>query len=128
LSLADIEWVILPAVVNGQFYVVESLNEETGFRAPVAVATWAFVSEEADHRLQSNLTQHARLRPDEWRSGEIGWIVDLVGDLRGTQAAAEWLRAGLFKERDAKIVLTDETSTKRLSSLHVVTRKSRGHE
>jgi hypothetical protein len=27
-----------------------------------------------------------------------------------------------------KIVLTDETSTKRLSSLHVVTRKAHGHE
>lgn len=74
-SLADIEWMILPAVFHGQFYVAEAANIETGFRAPVAVATWAFVSEEVDQRLRSDLSRRIRLRPDEETSSDIGWIL-----------------------------------------------------
>jgi hemolysin-activating ACP:hemolysin acyltransferase len=104
-SLADIEWIILPAVLNNQFYVAQLANKETGFHAPIAVATWAFVSEEVDRRLQSNLSRGVRLRPDEWKSGDIGWIVDLVGDPRGIAGAIEWLKAGPFKEMAAKLVV-----------------------
>ena len=50
-SLADIEWMVLPPVAAGQFYVVEAMDKERGFRAPVAAVTWAFVSEEVDKAL-----------------------------------------------------------------------------
>ena len=91
---------ILPPVLSGQFYVAELANKETGFHAPIAVATWAFVSEEIDKRLQSDPAPRIRLRPEEWRSGDIGWIVDLAGDPRGIQGALEWLKAGPFKDKE----------------------------
>ena len=50
-SLADIEWMVLPPVFTGQFYLVEAAHKERGFRAPIAAVTWAFVSEEIDRRL-----------------------------------------------------------------------------
>ena len=106
-SLADIEWMILPPVLTGQFYVAEMAHEETGFHVPIALATFAFVSEDVDHRLQSDLSRAPRLRPDEWQSGEIGWIIDLAGDPRGISAALEWLKAGPFKARSAKLILRD---------------------
>ena len=39
-SLADIEWLILPAVLRGQFYVAQAARKDSGFRAPIPVATW----------------------------------------------------------------------------------------
>jgi hemolysin-activating ACP:hemolysin acyltransferase len=112
-SLADIEWMVLPAVAAGQFYVVEAAHREQGFRAPIAVATWAFVSEEVDRRLRGDLSRPIRLRPDEWKSGEIGWIVDLVGAPTGMRQALTWLREGPFKERKAKLVAGAGTGTGR---------------
>jgi len=106
-SLADIEWMILPAVNHGQFYVTEAANTETGFRAPVAVVTWAFVSLEIDQRLRGEAQQRIRLRPDEWKSGEIGWIVDLAGDQRGLAVAIDWLKAGPLKDKTANIAVRD---------------------
>jgi hemolysin-activating ACP:hemolysin acyltransferase len=116
-SLADIEWMILPAVAAGQFYVAEAAHKERGFRAPIAVATWALVSEEVDRRLQGELSRRIRLRPDEWKSGEIGWIVDLVGATAGARQALRWLKAGPFKERSAKLVVRDATGEARVETL-----------
>lgn len=107
-SLADIEWMVLPPVQAGQAYVVQAAHKERGFRAPIAVATWALVSEEVDRRLEEQAGQHMRLRPDEWTSGEIGWLVDVVGRPAEIRSALQWLAAGPFKERPLKMVVRDE--------------------
>ena len=116
-SFADMEWLVLPPVVHSQYYISELVDPQTGAHAPVAVATWAFVSEEVDLRLRQNLSQHIRLRPDEWKCGEIAWIVDFAGDPRGVAHAAQWLLAGPFKDRAAKIVVRDAQGQPRLETL-----------
>ena len=79
-TLADIEWLVLPAVLSGQYYVAELAHTEHGIRAPVAAVTWAAVSGEVSARLQANAGQRPRLKPEEWKSGENNWIIDTVGD------------------------------------------------
>ncbi len=116
-SLADIEWMILPPVTTGQFYVAEAMDADTGFRAPVAVATWAFVSEEIDRRLSAKSTPHVRLRPDEWKSGEIAWIIDLAGNPRGITGALQWLKSGPLKDKDAKLLAPGEAGRMRVDTL-----------
>jgi cytolysin-activating lysine-acyltransferase len=116
-SLADIEWLILPAVLSGQFYVVEAANDQTGFRGPIAAATWAFVSPEVDARLSSDFSHRIRLRPGEWKCGEIGWIVDWAGDPRGVSAVIGWLKAGPFRDRNAKIVVRELGGQARVAAL-----------
>lgn len=103
-ALADIEWMLLPAIAAGQFYVVEAAHKEHGLRAPIAVVTWAFVSDEVDRRLTEQKARPLRMRPDEWKSGEIGWLIDAVGSSVGVEAALQWLKAGPFKERRLKLV------------------------
>ena len=56
-QLADIEWLIMPAVLSGQFYVVEATDKQSGVSAPVAAVTWARVSAEVDQRLTENVGQ-----------------------------------------------------------------------
>jgi cytolysin-activating lysine-acyltransferase len=78
-SLADLEWLVLPAVRSGQFRIAQA--QQSGAAAPVGVALWATVSAEVDRRL-SDLSVPGRLRPDEWRSGDIPWLMELVCDAR----------------------------------------------
>jgi cytolysin-activating lysine-acyltransferase len=104
-SFADIEWMVLPPVAAGQFYVVEALHKESGVRAPIATLTWAFVSEEADRRLaEHGPGPRVRLRPDEWKSGDIAWLVDAVGSSEGVKAGLDWLKNGPFKEKTLKLI------------------------
>lgn len=78
-TFADLEWMIAPAVMSGQFYVAEVQHPELGTRAPVAAVLWASVSHETDQRLSSHPSHRIRLRPDEWQAGPHLWIVEAAG-------------------------------------------------
>lgn len=116
-SLADIEWMVLPPAAAGQFYVAEMADKQRGFRAPVAVVTWALVSEEVDRRLESYAGQLLRLQPDEWQSGTIGWLIDAAGSPAGVKAALRWLNEGPFRERALKVVVREESGAAKVAML-----------
>jgi hemolysin-activating ACP:hemolysin acyltransferase len=123
--LADMEWQILPAVLTGQFHVVKAVKDLTSIQAAIAAATWAFVSPEVDARLSSDPSHRIRLQPSEWKCGEIGWIVDWAGDPPGVAAAIAWLKAGPFKDRNAKIVVRELSGLAHISTLDDVAAASR---
>src|SRR5690348_9304001 len=60
--IGDLEWMIMPALLAEQYRVFRDGDR------PVGVAFWAFLSEEAEKRMMEN--PRARLRPDEWKSGD----------------------------------------------------------
>jgi|SRR5271166_4173976 len=99
-SLADLEWLVLPAVLSEQFRVAQA--QQSGAPTPVGVALWASVSADVDKRL-SDLSVPARLRPDEWRSGDIPWLMELVCDARVQQALLKDLGETTFKGRAIKM-------------------------
>ncbi len=68
-ALADLEWMVMPAVLLNQYRLFHDQGR------PVGAALWAFLSEEAEAKL--SLTP-VRLRPDEWKSGDRCWLVDLI--------------------------------------------------
>jgi len=77
LFISDLEWALLPPMALKQF----RLFHKNGM--PLAFATWAFVSDEVEARLKEG---QMRLKPDEWKSGENCWLVDVVTP-RGTEQA-----------------------------------------
>jgi hemolysin-activating ACP:hemolysin acyltransferase len=79
LNLSDLRWKVWPPLMLGQL-AIETKLDQSGSRQPVAAMIWASVSAEVDARLSSNLSAPIQLRPDEWRSGDILWIADIVGD------------------------------------------------
>ena len=116
-SLADIEWMVLPPVLAGQFYVAEATNAETGFRAPIAAVTWARVSIEVDTRLRATAGRPVRLRPDEWTSGDTFWLIDLIGDPRGLNVALCCLLDGPLKNRPAYVVVRDAAGAAKVETV-----------
>ena len=98
--LADLEWLVLPPILSGQFRVVQA--EQLGVPVPVAVALWASVSAAVDLRL-SDLSAPWRLHPDEWCSGDIPWLVEFVADTRTQQALIKHLGETVFKGRAIKM-------------------------
>ena len=116
LCLADLKWMVLPPVVAGQFYIVEAADQSTGFRAPVAVVTWAFVSDDLDASLRES-TARPQLRPDQWKSGAIGWLIDAAGDAIHLRHAFEWLASEPFRERPLNIVSQDASNTRCVTTL-----------
>jgi cytolysin-activating lysine-acyltransferase len=83
MPLHQIEGLVVPAIMTGQFALMDaSIN---GHPTPVAVAFWAHLSPEVDQRLSDTSVQTPTLRPNEWRSGDILWLLDVVGSANAAQ-------------------------------------------
>ncbi len=101
--ISDIEALVVPAVMTGQFVVAEAQSKSQGFVTPVAVALWASVSDEVDQRLSQDLDQPFKLAVQEWRSGPHPWIVMLAGDRRVLNPMLKQLQDTTLKGRPLKM-------------------------
>ena len=101
--MGDLEWLVVPAILTGQFTLVESQSKTQGFTAPIAVALWAFVSPEVDRRLTENISAPIRLRMEEWKSGDIPWLVEAAGEPRVIEEMLRRLVHGPWAGRDVKM-------------------------
>ncbi len=126
-ALADIEWMVLPPVLSGQAFIAEVTNKDNGTRVPVALITWARVSAEVDRKLTEGIGRPMRLRPDEWTSGDIVWIIDAIGDPRVVTGSLGGLLQGPLKERDAKLVMRDQGGVIKIASLRELTAAQQDH-
>lgn len=73
-TLADLEWLFLPALRNDQFKIAEA--KSGSINVPAGFVLWASVSPDVDKRLMESLDAPARLGPEEWKSGDIPWIIE----------------------------------------------------
>ena len=102
-KLADLEWLILPALASNQISLAQAQKQESGQPIPIGLATWAKVSEEVDKKLSENLENPIRLQPNEWRSGEIYWLIDAVGTPAVVQGLIKGLRQSALKDKTFKM-------------------------
>ena len=100
--LADLEWLVLPALASNQFVIHETLDKASGRKMPAAYILWAMVSPEVDARLCSNPSFRARLKPDEWTSGSIPWLMDVAGNPRLTELLIKTLVERRFEATGIK--------------------------
>ncbi len=98
LLLADLEWRVIPAIALRQYRLVQHKGMREGM--PGGFVSWALVSEEVEAQLQQ---PDFRLRPQDWKSGERVWIVDVVGPPQAAAALIEKLKEDLFAGREVKV-------------------------
>jgi cytolysin-activating lysine-acyltransferase len=105
-KLSDLRVTVLPAIRTGQYAVASGQSRSKGYTKSLAAVLWASVSAEVDKRLSDPETP-ARLNPAEWKSGNILWLVETIGDDRAIQALVQRLRANEWKGRSVKVRMTD---------------------
>jgi hemolysin-activating ACP:hemolysin acyltransferase len=93
----------IPQNENSDGALTEGAAPIVGPRIPVGLALWAKVSPEVDEKLSANLDTPVKLRPDEWRSGEINWIIDVLGDEKIMQSLYVKLKGDVFKGQTFKV-------------------------
>ena len=116
LRLSDLEWLVLPPVMAGQFRLGHATRppatepdagkaQQGGIFVPVAVALWARVSPEIDKALSENLDKQVRLRPNEWTSGDNMWLMAAAGHPRAVPEFLKQLQENEFKGKQVKMRL-----------------------
>jgi cytolysin-activating lysine-acyltransferase len=98
LSLGDLDWLVLPAMANGQYSIAQI--SQAGTPTPIGVLLWAMVSADVEQRLL-NSAGPLKLQPAEWRSGDIPWVVEVAGDARTEDALLRHL-GEMFKGQEIK--------------------------
>jgi hemolysin-activating ACP:hemolysin acyltransferase len=98
LSLADLEWLLLPPVALGQYALADS-KLSGGEVKLTAFALWAQVSNEVDFRLSVAPRHPIRLLPNEWRSGDIFYVIEAVGVASSVQQIIKTLADGVFQSK-----------------------------
>lgn len=99
MFVGDLEWFAMPAVLIEQFRVFNGPN------SPVAVAFWAHVTPETDQRLREGAF---KLRPDEWRGGDIPWLIELIAPFGGQEEIFRDLSEVVFKGQPFNYHTVDE--------------------
>ena len=73
LSIGDIEWLAMPALIHEQFYMFRDGDQ------PVGLALWAKCQPDAVAKLNRGMiAPENRLSLDEWANGDQIWLVDLI--------------------------------------------------
>jgi cytolysin-activating lysine-acyltransferase len=108
--IADLEWLLLPPITNGQFRIGETKLDEKhgGATLPVALVLWALVSAEVDQRLTMAMGTAAQLAPEEWKSGDIPWLVHAAGETRFVRPVVNQLMETTFKGQKVKVLARDK--------------------
>lgn len=96
--ISDLEWLLLPPLVAGQCKLY--MKEEY----PISYISWAFLDETAEKRMFLN---GGKLRPEDWKSGDRLWIVDLVAPYGGVENMLADIQRNEFPDRLIRLIAPD---------------------
>ena len=104
--VADLEWLVMTPVILQQFRIFyQDAPPEQGGRRPIGVILWGTVSPEVDAMLTQGTN---RLRPQDWKSGDKAWVVEVIAPFGGGDAMVADLKAKVFAGRELRaLVMTD---------------------
>lgn len=94
--ISDLEWMVMPPVMLQQFRMFYDKGK------PIGVALYARVSNEVEDRLAAG---NARLRPQDWKSGDKLWIVEIIAPFGGHKAMLKDFKEQVFKDTDVHYLL-----------------------
>ncbi len=106
MPLESLQELVVPAIRTGQFLVAESRVNNSGVITPVAAVLWASVSEKVDRRLSDDRGEPVKLAPEDWKSGDIPWLILATGDKQVIKATQKRIEENVFNGRTLKTRFT----------------------
>jgi cytolysin-activating lysine-acyltransferase len=89
-TLADLQHLVLEPLMRDRVAIAYPGGEKAGPIADMAgLAIWASVNEEVDARIREQIqagTFPVRLKAEDWNSGDINWLLDVVAPDKRTTA------------------------------------------
>lgn len=85
--IGSIQQWVFPALLHNQFRIYRRSGKPRGF------VSWAWMSKEIEEAYVLNTSS---LRPEGWKSGERGWIIDFVAPVGGAKDIAHDLKYNIF--------------------------------
>lgn len=87
-SLGDLTQMVLEPLIRDRIAIARPAKEEPGMLTDISgFAIWASVSEEVDGKIREQIksgTFPIRLKPEDWQSGSINWLLDVIAPDRKT--------------------------------------------
>ena len=91
-SLADLQPLLLEPLIRDRVAIAYPGGKDTdpAMKDIAGMALWASVSEEVDAKIREQIRAGAfpiRLKPEDWTSGEINWLLDVIAPDKKVTAA-----------------------------------------
>lgn len=118
LPVRELEFVLLPPLLAGQCVVGNAPAAKDGGMVPVALALWARVSPAVDKRISESFETSVRLRPNEWTSGNIVWLMTMAGSPRALTELVKQICEKDLKGQEVKLVVTDKAGKRSIQVLN----------
>jgi cytolysin-activating lysine-acyltransferase len=96
--ISDLEWMVMTPGLLQQYRLYYAKDR------PVGVLFWGFVDDEVEKRLMAG---NAKLRPQDWKSGEKLWIVDVIAPFGGTDEMIKDLKLKVFPDRELRVLTVE---------------------
>ena len=119
MPLRDLEALVVPPLVNGQISVATAQTNGSGVTAPVGAVLWAMVSAEVAKRLGSQAGKAIPLAPEDWKSGDIVWVVATAGEGRVLSEMLKQLAKREWGGKDVRVVVRPKGGEPTVATLTV---------
>ena len=90
-TLGDLQHLVLEPLIRDRIAIAYPGNTEKSELADISgMAIWASVSEEVDARIREQISAGSfplRLKPEDWTSGDINWLLDVIAPDQRTTAS-----------------------------------------
>ncbi len=93
--ISDLEWFVMSPVILKQFRLLYDKEK------PIGVVFWGTVSDEVATRLAEGTS---KLRPQDWKSGDNLWVVEVIAPFGGAEEMVKGLEAAVFPDREIKML------------------------
>ena len=123
-TLADLQHLVLEPLVRDRVAIAQRADDSPTGHDVAGVAVWASVTEEVDARIREQIatgTFPIRLKPEDWNSGNINWLLDVIApDQKSTASVIANFRQ-LVKEGSLRLHplitrLVDEETLKKMGA------------
>ena len=101
--ISDLEWFIMTPVLLQQFRLFYATNK------PIGLVLWARVNDDVAKRLADGTT---KLRPQDWKSGDQLWVVEVIAPFGGPEEMINDLKAKVFPNEEIRYVALSKDGTK----------------